>query len=189
MINIKIHNKEYKVREAKSERELKTGLQYISSLPDDEGMLFYFDPPQDVTMWMDKTLISLDIIFINEDQEVIYVYQGEPKDKRKVTVPDTAYVLEVNKNSGIEENDELEFLDEEDQGPVMYVLAPDGNSQMELWGGERIFSRKNTKILIKKAKKADLTKDDKDYKALGRYMFKCLKHQEEQTPEYVQLPS
>jgi hypothetical protein len=36
----------------------------------------------------------------------------------------------------------------------MKVLAPDGSTQMKLQGGERIFSRKNTKILIKQAKKA-----------------------------------
>ena len=46
---------------------------------------------------------------------------------------------------------------------------------MDLWGGERIFSRKNTVVLIRKAKKAALTNSDKDIKALGRYMFKCIK--------------
>ena len=35
---------------------------------------------------------------------------------------------------------------------------------MDLWGGERIFSRKNTVVLIRKAKKANISKDDKDYK-------------------------
>lgn len=39
----------------------------------------------------------------------------------------------------------------------MKVLAQDGSDQYELWGGERIFSRKNTKVLIKKAKKANAT--------------------------------
>jgi hypothetical protein len=46
---------------------------------------------------------------------------------------------------------------------------------MWLQGGERIVSRRETKILIKKAKKADKSKDDKDYKALGKYIFKVLK--------------
>jgi hypothetical protein len=36
----------------------------------------------------------------------------------------------------------------------MKVLAPDGSSQMDLVGGERIVSRKETKVLIRKAKKA-----------------------------------
>jgi hypothetical protein len=46
---------------------------------------------------------------------------------------------------------------------------------MKLESGERIVSRKETKILIKKALKANITKEDKDYKALGKYMFKVLK--------------
>ena len=70
----------------------------------------------------------------------------------------------------------------------MKVLAPDGSDQYELWGGERIFSRKNTRILLKKAKKANETKDDKDYKALGKYMFKVLKGQDSREPEYVDAP-
>jgi len=53
----------------------------------------------------------------------------------------------------------------------MQVIASDGSVQMELQGGERIFSRRSTKILIKKAKKAEASKLDKDYKALGRYIF------------------
>jgi hypothetical protein len=43
--------------------------------------------------------------------------------------------------------------------------------------------------LLKKAKKANETKDDKDYKALGKYMFKCIKIQDERDPEYVNVPS
>ena len=71
----------------------------------------------------------------------------------------------------------------------MKVLFPDGSEQMPLFGGERIFSRKNTKVLIKKAKKADLSKSDTDYKSLGKYMFKCIKIQDERTPEYVDSPT
>jgi hypothetical protein len=62
------------------------------------------------------------------------------------------YVVEVNVNSGVQEGDSLEFVEDEDV--VMKVLAPDGSSQMDLVGGERIVSRKETKVLIRKAKKA-----------------------------------
>ena len=42
----------------------------------------------------------------------------------------------------------------------MKVLAPDGSSQMDLEGGERIVSRKETKVLIKKKlKKAQDSKE------------------------------
>jgi hypothetical protein len=46
---------------------------------------------------------------------------------------------------------------------------------MDLVGGERIVSRRETKILIRKAKKAYDSQSDRDFKALGKYMFKVLK--------------
>lgn len=187
MITIEIGNKEYKVQEARTEEEKEKGLQGVTELPEDEGMLFYFDPPEDVSMWMKDTLIPLDIVFINDDEEVVYVGEGVPNTETQMTVQNVAYVLEVNSGSGIQEGDELDF-EEEDDAPVMKVLAQDGSTQMDLWGGERIFSRKNTVVLIRKAKKANMSKDDKDYKALGRYMFKCIKGQDERPPEYVESP-
>lgn len=188
MIPIKINNKIYKVKEAKSEEEREKGLQEVSKLPEDEGMLFYFDPPQKVSFWMKDTEISLDIVFIDEDEKVISVVQGNPNDETPIVEDNVAFVLEVNQNSGIKEGDELEFEDDEDEGPIMKVLAPDGSTQYFLWGGERIISRKETKILIKKAKKADLSKEDKDYKALGKYLFKVFGKQDSRNPEYVSLP-
>lgn len=189
MVLIEIGNKKYKVQEARTEEEKEKGLQGVTELPEDEGMLFYFDPPEDVSMWMKDTLIPLDIVFINDDEEVVYVGEGVPNTETQMTIQNVAYVLEVNSGSGIQEGDELDFEEEdEDDAPVMKVLAQDGSTQMDLWGGERIFSRKNTVVLIRKAKKANMSKDDKDYKALGRYMFKCIKGQDERPPEYVESP-
>lgn len=189
MVLIEIGNKKYKVQEARTEEEKEKGFQGVTELPEDEGMLFYFDPPEDVSMWMKDTLIPLDIVFINDDEEVVYVGEGVPNTETQMTVQNVAYVLEVNSGSGIQEGDELDFEEEdEDNAPVMKVLAQDGSTQMNLWGGERIFSRKNTVVLIRKAKKANMSKDDKDYKALGRYMFKCIKGQDERPPEYVESP-
>ena len=185
MTNIHIGNKEQKVQEAHTEEEKEKGLQGVSSLPEDQGMLFFFEEPQEVSMWMKDTLIPLDIIFINEDNEVVKVAQGEPNDETPIIAQDTLYVLEVNKNSGVKEGDELEIQTE---GPVMKVLAQDGSSQMDLWGGERIFFFFFTVVLIRKAKKAALTNSDKDIKALGRYMFKCIKGQDERPNEYVKNP-
>ena len=56
----------------------------------------------------------------------------------------------------------------------MSVLGPDGQSQYELKSGQRIVSRKETTVLIRKALKANASKEDKDYKALGKYMFKVI---------------
>lgn len=182
---IHIGNKEYNVKEVTTPEDKAKGLSGVESLPEDEGMLFIFDPPEDVKFWMKDTLIPLDIIFINEDQEVVKVHQGIPNDETLIEVPNIAYVLEVNANSGIKVGDELEL---EEDAPIMKVLAQDGSEQYSLWGEERIFSRKNTKVLVRKAKKADQSKLDKDYKALGKYMFKCIKIQDNREPEYVDSP-
>lgn len=153
-------------------------------------MLFVYDEPQKVSFWMKNTSIPLDIIFINEDEEVISVRQGTPMSEESIVESEVQYVLEVNQNSGIKPGDEIDIEDEDDIDnlPKMKVLAPDGTVQMELEGGERIVSRRETKILIKKAKKAYRSKNDKDYKALGRYIFKVFNKQDNRDPEYVDSP-
>ena len=182
---IKVNDTEYIVKEARTEEQKRKGLQGVEHLPENEGMLFYYDPPETVSMWMKDVKIPLDIIFFNEDQEATLVHKGIPNDKKLITMPDTAFVLELNENSGIKVGDYLELNDDV---PVMKVLAPDGTSQMDLWGGERIISRRETKILIKKAKKAQQTNQDSDYKALGKYIFKVIKKQDNRYPEYVPAP-
>lgn len=139
-------------------------------------------------MWMKDTLIPLDIIFIDEDQIVIKIEKGVPKSEKLLTCDNVAYVLELNINSDVKVGDEVEFEDSELE-PVMKVLFPDGSEQMALYGGERIVSRRETKILIKKAKKANLTNKDSDYKALGKYIFKVFKGQDTRDPEYVSNPN
>lgn len=186
-VKISVEDKEYTVEIAKTEEERAKGLQNRKSLGDSEGMLFVFDKPQTVGFWMDKTEIPLDIIFIDEDEEVISVYKGKPFSKEIAEEDNVKYVLEVNQGSGIKEGDELEFEeDSEDSEKItMKVIAPDGSTQMELEGGERIFSRKNTRTLIKMAKRADETKSDTDYKRLGNKMFKYIKQQNNRKPDYV----
>lgn len=187
---VEIADKRYKVQIADDEKTRKRGLMNRESLDDDKGMLFVFDKPGVHEMWMRDTLIPLDQVFLNEDQEVIKVITREPEDDTLIGIDETAYVLEINANSGIKVGDELEVVDEEDEKdpPVMKVLAPDGSTQYELWGGERIFSRKNTVVLIRQAKKAYKSKEDKDYKRLGNSVFKFLRIQDSNEPQYVSLP-
>ena len=189
MKTIEIGEKEYKVKIAKTEEEKQKGLQGVKELPDNEGMLFIYDKPQTVGFWMKDTEIPLDIIFINEDYEVISIYQGQPNDETIVEEDNVQFVLELNQNSGVKEGDELEFENEESDLPVMKVIAPDGSTQMELQGGERIVSRRETIVLIRKTKKAEKYSNtdnaNKYYKQLGKYMFKVLDNQDNREPEYV----
>ena len=187
-MKIEIGNKKYNVTCAKTEDERIKGLQGVTELKDDEGMLFFFDKPDTVGFWMKDTEIPLDIIFINEDFEVLSVYKGEPEDERIAEEDNVKFVLEVNQNSGIKEGDELD-IEEDEKLPKMKVIAPDGSTQMELDGGERIFSRKNTRTLIRMAKKASQSKSDSDYKRLGKKMFEYIKTQDTREPEYVSAKS
>lgn len=181
-VKINIGGKEYNVRVAQTDSEREIGLQNTQDLPENGGMLFIFDDIDEVSIWMKDTEIPLDIVFINEDMEVIKVHSGIPLKEDLMTESDVSMVLEVNKGSGIKEGDELEFLNNSSK---MKVLNEKGEIQMELSGGERIFSRLNTKILIKFAKKADFTKNDNDYKALGKRVFKFLTIQDSNDPQYV----
>ena len=184
---VKLGNKEYTLDIASTQNELRKGLMGITNLGEHDGMLFDFGEEGNHEMWMYNTQISLDQIFINSDLEVTKVVTREPNDETLIGEPETLYVVEVNANSGIKKGDELEFLDDTKEY-VMKVLAPDGSTQMNLKGGERIVSRKETKVLIRQAKKAYDSKSDSDYKRLGKYMFKVLNKQDSRDPEYVQLP-
>ena len=189
---INIGNKTYKCQVAKNEEDRQKGLQGVEHLPVDEGMLFVWEDEDTREMWMKDTKIPLDQIAINDDDEVVLVYTAQPEDETLVPFMNTKYILEVNAESGIVEGDEFEIDDSDDLNKyVMKVLAPDGSTQMYLQGGERIVSRKETRTLIKKAKKAYANKGgdyDRYCKSLGKYMFKILKGQDNREPEYVQVP-
>ena len=186
-INIVIGGKKFKVQVAETDEEKQKGFQGVTSLPEDEGMLFIFDEPDEISFWMKDTKIPLDIIFINEDLEVISIGKGIPDSEEFITENNVNFVLEVNEKSGIKKGDELEFSPEKEVNKdKMQVLDSSGETQMELEGGERIFSRSNTKTLIKFAKKAYSTKSDRDYKVLGKRIFKFLQTQDSNKPEYVE---
>lgn len=195
---IKISDKIYLVQIAETEEERETGLSKTEKLDQDSGMLFVIpEGSTQVAFTMEDMSYDLDLIFINEDDEVYDIQQGKAGSKDPIisTGEDTVkYVLEVNPNSGIKVGDELEFTDCPDCEEVgeeeinkMYVIGPDGQPQMELIGGERIFSRENTKTLIRLAKRANKSKSDSDYKKLGRKIFKYLDIQDNREPEYVNI--
>ena len=190
---VNIGKKTYNCYVANNEEDRKKGLMGKEYLAPDEGMLFVWDEEGTREMWMKDTLIPLDQIAINDNDEVVFVYQAKPKDDTLVPFMNAKYILEVNQGSGIVEGDDFDIDDSEDLNKyTMKVLAPDGTTQMFLQGGERIFSRINTRTLIRKAKRAYEHKDkdyDKYCKALGKYMFKCIKIQDNREPEYVQVPS
>ena len=63
----------FKVEVVREEKERNRGLMYRKHLADNRGMLFHYDPAQDVAFWMKNTYIPLDIIFIGADGTIITI--------------------------------------------------------------------------------------------------------------------
>ena len=189
-VEISINDEDYDVLVFRTEEEKEIGLQNVESMDDDEGGIFVYNEPQHVDFWMKDTTIPLDIIFVDENNTVISVKQGEPNSEEYISEDNVKYVIELNANSGIKSGDKVIFEDyiEIINGldvNKMYVIGEDGKPQMELFGGERIFSIPSTKIIIKKAKKAYKEKTDSAYRSLGKYVFKEMNAQDSRGKEYV----
>jgi uncharacterized membrane protein (UPF0127 family) len=161
LVKVNIGNKTYNCKLAKTEEEHRKGLMDVDYLAPDEGMLFEFSKEGTYEFWMKNTSLELTQISINDDDEVEYVYQATPNDETLIPFSNCKYLLEVNRTTEIEKGDEFEIDDSDDLNKyVMKVLAPDGSTQMNLQGGERIFSRISTKKMIKQAKKANSVRED-----------------------------
>ena len=77
--------------------EKARGLMFRRSLADDAGMLFPYQPPQEATMWMSNTYISLDMVFIRSDGVVHRIeHATEPFSERIIASQgDVIAVLEL----------------------------------------------------------------------------------------------
>ena len=193
-IIVNVGNKVYNCQLAKTEEDRRKGLMDVDYLAPDEGMLFEFDEEGTHEFWMKNTPLELTQISINDDDEVEYVYQAIPNDETLIPFKNCKYLLEVNRTTEIQKGDEFEIDDSDDLNKyVMKVLAPDGTTQMNLQGGERIFSRISTRKMIKQAKKANSVREDeilfeRACRKLGKICLKELYAQNHRDQEYVKVP-
>lgn len=69
-----------------SNEEKARGLMFRTKLSDQEGMLFFYDRPQEITMWMRNTYIPLDMVFVRADGVVHHIEaRTEPLSERIIS--------------------------------------------------------------------------------------------------------
>lgn len=84
---------------AQTKEERAKGLMSRKQLGTNNGMLFIFPEPQQVEFWMMNTYISLDMIFITTNNEIINIAKNTTPLDTTITYPSggsVKYVLEVN---------------------------------------------------------------------------------------------
>lgn len=90
----------FKVREAITREEKRTGLMHIKSLKDDAGLLMIFNSPRQVPIWMKNVHIGLDVVWLSKDGLIIEKQTLQPckSEPCPISMPEypVSYVLEVN---------------------------------------------------------------------------------------------
>ena len=84
----------FRVEVARNDADRAQGLMFRRSMPADQGMLFDFGRVEPVSMWMQNTYLSLDMLFIRLDGTIARIAANtEPLSTR--TIPSGEPVLAV----------------------------------------------------------------------------------------------
>jgi len=86
------------VAEAKTQQERNMGLMDVRNLPNDKGMMFFFEKEEPLSFWMANTPLPLDIFFINSDSVIVRIHRNaRPFSEENLTSDKPAkYVVEMN---------------------------------------------------------------------------------------------
>ena len=78
--------------------ERSTGLMYRYSMSEKAGMLFIYEETQPLAFWMKNTYIPLDIIFVDENMQIVTIKKNaKPLSEKLIpSIRDSMYVVEVN---------------------------------------------------------------------------------------------
>jgi len=90
------------VEMATTPEEWSRGLMNRENLDENRGMLFIFDQEGIYSFWMKNTLIPLDIIWLNQNKEVVFIEKNAQPCKKEICESinpgqKAKYVLEINK--------------------------------------------------------------------------------------------
>ncbi len=82
---------------ADNDYERQLGLMNRNEMKENEGMLFIFPESKDLSFWMRNTLISLDMIFVNDQKKIVTIHKYTKilSDQSYTTTAPAKYVVEV----------------------------------------------------------------------------------------------
>jgi uncharacterized membrane protein (UPF0127 family) len=74
------------------------GLMFRRSMPENEGMLFVYREPIEMSFWMRNTFLPLDIAFVGADGRILNIHQARPLDDSFLyrSAGAAKYVIETN---------------------------------------------------------------------------------------------
>lgn len=83
---------------AQDEAERQLGLMYRDKMAENQGMLFIFEDETTRSFWMKNTVLPLDMLFINANNEIVTIHKSTtPYSEESYTSTKPAkFVLEVN---------------------------------------------------------------------------------------------
>lgn len=82
---------------ADNDKERNQGMMYRSQMPDTAGMLFIYEQPREQSFWMKDTPLSLDILYVDANGEIVTLYKNTTPYSEK-SIPSykkAQYVVEV----------------------------------------------------------------------------------------------
>lgn len=86
-----------KAEVAAREAERQQGLMHREKMGPNEGMLFLFDAPAGVCMWMKNTFIPLSVAFIDESGKIVNIEDMQPQTTNShCAKKPVRYALEMN---------------------------------------------------------------------------------------------
>lgn len=88
----------YVVEEAQTPDELQKGLMFRDSVAENGGMIFDLTNVQNVAMWMKNTKVPLDMIFLDSDGTISWIFENAVPMSEDYIIPPIApaAVIEVN---------------------------------------------------------------------------------------------